>query len=75
MRRIQIKISESDYLRYNLGSQELKFTELVEKINLEFAKKSLIECNEIAQKAGLSEMTMEEIDAEIRAVRDAKNNS
>lgn len=40
-----------------------------------FAPKSLIEGNEIVQKTGLSEMTMEEIDAEIRAVRDVISNS
>lgn len=75
MRTIQIIISETDLQRYNLGNQEIKFTDLVEKISLEFARKSLLECNNIAQQAGLSRMTMDEINSEIKAVRDAKNNS
>ena len=75
MRTIQIKISETDFERYNLGNQtEMKFTELVEKISLEYTRKSLLECNEIADKVGLSKLTLDDINAEIKAVRDAKNN-
>ena len=74
MRTIQVKVSETDFEKYNLESEkEMKFTDLVEKISLEYARKALLECNEIAQKVGLSEMTMDEINAEIKAVRDAKN--
>ncbi|RDC65647.1 hypothetical protein [Adhaeribacter pallidiroseus] len=75
MRIIQIKVSETDFQKYDLGNgQEIKFSDLIEKVNLEYARKALIECNEIAQEAGLSEMTLDEINAEIKAVRDAKNH-
>jgi len=33
----------------------------------------LVACNKIAQKNGLSEMTLDEINTEIRAARNAKN--
>ena len=75
MRTVQIKVSETDFQRYNLGSGEIKFTDLVEVIKQEYARQALLECNEIAEKVGLSKMTMEEINAEIKAVRDAKANS
>ena len=75
MRTVQIKISETDFQRYKLGSGEIKFTDLVEVIKQEYARQALLECNEIAEKVGLSKMTMEEINAEIKAVRDAKTNS
>ncbi|WP_158858833.1 hypothetical protein [Lunatibacter salilacus] len=75
MRTVQIKVSESDFKKYNLGSEEIKFTDLVELISREYARKSLLDCNEIAKQVGLSKMTMEEINAEIRAVRDAKTDS
>ena len=76
MRTIQIRVSESDFQKYNLGSgDEIKFSDLIEKVNLEYARNALMECNQIAQQAGLSEMTLEEINAEIKAVRDAKNHS
>ena len=75
MRTVQIKISETDFRKYNLGSGEIKFTDLVEMISREYARKALLECNEIAKQVGLSQMTMDEINAEIKAVRDAKTHS
>ncbi len=75
MQTIQVKISDSDFQRYQFNNSEIKFTDLVDKISLEFARQSLLECNAIAEKVGLSNMTLEEIDAEIKAVRDAKANS
>lgn len=75
MRTVQIKISETDFQKFNLGSGEIKFTDLVELISREYARKALLACNEIALQVGLSEMTMDEINAEIKAVRDAKTHS
>jgi hypothetical protein len=75
MRTLQIKVSETDFRKYNLESGEIKFTDLVDLISREYARKSLLECNEIAEQVGLSKMTMDEINAEIQAVRDAKNHS
>jgi hypothetical protein len=75
MRTVQIKISETDFQKYNLGSMEIKFTDLVEMISREYARKALLECNQIAEQVGLSKMTIEEINAEIKSVRDAKTHS
>ena len=75
MRTVRIKISETDFQKYNLVGGEIKFTDLVEMISREYARKALLECNEIAEKVGLSKMTMDEINAEIKAVRDAKAHS
>lgn len=75
MRTLQIRVSESDFQRYNLGDREIKFTDLVDSINREYARKAILESNELAEKYGLSKMTLDEINAEINAVRDAKNNS
>lgn len=75
MRTIQIKLSETDFLKYNFGSKEVKFTDLVDLISDEYAKKALLKCNSIANEAGLSKLTMDEINAEIKAYRNAKNNS
>ena len=75
MRTIQISISENDFQKYNFGSSEIKFADLVELISREYAKKALLESTEIAEQVGLSKMTMDEINAEIKAVRDAKNKS
>jgi hypothetical protein len=75
MQTIQIKISNTDFQKYNFGSKELKFTDLVDLISGEYARKALLECNEIAEQEGFSKMTMDEINAEINAVRDAKTHS
>lgn len=75
MRTVQIKVSETDFQKYNLGSSEIKFSDLVDLISREYARKALLECNSIAEKEGLSKMTMDEINAEINAVRNAKNHS
>jgi len=72
MRNIQLKISESDFQKYKLDKEEIKFTDLVEKISLEYARKAVLQCNQIAKEKGLSEMTLEEINAEINAVRNRK---
>lgn len=75
MRTLQIKVSETDFKKYNLGSEEIKFTDLVDLISREYARKALLECNAIAEQEGLSKMSMDEINAEIKAVRDAKTHS
>ena len=75
MRTVQIRVSETDFQKYNLGGAEIKFVDLVETISREYARKAVLECNQIAEQVGLSNMTMDEIDAEINAVRNAKNHS
>lgn len=74
MQTIQIKISNTDFKKYNFGNEEIKFTDLVDLISKEYARKALIECNKIAENEGLSEMTLDEINAEINAARNAKAN-
>ncbi len=44
--------------------------DLKEKISLEYAKAALRKCHKSAKKTGLSNMTMDEINAEVQAVRD-----
>lgn len=76
MKALEILISEKDSKQYNLNNKkQIKFPEFVERINLEFARQSLLRCNEIAKEVGLSEMTLEEINAKIQLVRDTKNNN
>lgn len=70
MKTIKIRVSDTDYQRYNLDNeQEMKFSDLVEPMSLEYARKALFDCNQIAQQAGLADMTMEEINEEVQATR------
>ena len=75
MQTLQIKISDGDKERYRLQGSEIKFADLVDKISMEYARQALLECNRIAAASGLSNMSLEEINAEIKAVRDAKSHS
>ena len=75
MHTIQVKVSDTDFQRYKLDDGEIKFADLVDKISVEYSRKSLLECNEIAEQVGLSNMSLGEINAEIKAVRDAKAHS
>jgi hypothetical protein len=48
MKTIQVKVSEKDLEKYNLDSDPIiDFKLLVEKINLDFARKALEECQKI----------------------------
>jgi len=75
MRTLQVKVSETDFQKYNLENDKIKFTDLVNLISLEYARTALLECNKIAGEKGLSKLTIDEINAEIKAVRDAKTRS
>lgn len=62
--------------RYNLQkATEIKFSHLIEKIKIELARNAILESNSIADKVGLSEMSLDDINNEIIDVRNAKNNS
>ncbi len=50
MPTVLIKVSETDYQKYNLEKEEIKFTNLVEKINREHTRKALLACDEIVEK-------------------------
>jgi|AntRauMFilla1563_2_1112583.scaffolds.fasta_scaffold00337_7 hypothetical protein len=71
MKTISLKIKPEDASRYGLEEiSSLKFDELVSKITADFTKEALLKAQSIAEKTGLSKMTLEEIDQEIKAVRD-----
>ncbi len=73
MKTLSISISEFDFDKFGIKKEKLTFVELVELINKELMRQNLDKCVQLAQKHGLSQMTMDEIDEEVRAVRNAKN--
>ncbi len=74
MRTLTIAISESDYTRFDLPGDALMFTDLVNVVSRELTRQNLNKSVELAEKYGLSAMTMDEITAEVNAVRrDAAN--
>jgi hypothetical protein len=73
MRTINILISELEYKKFGISKDKLTFSEFVELISRELMRQNLERCQELAQKYGLSSMTMDEITEEVKAVRNAKS--
>jgi predicted CopG family antitoxin len=69
MRTLNISISDLEYNKFGLKAEKLSFSEFVEIIAGELSKQTLDECVELAEKYGLSKMTMGEITEEVKAVR------
>jgi hypothetical protein len=59
----------------NLGikNENITFTEFKELVKREVMQKNLNNCLALAEKVGLSSMTINEINEEIKLVRNAKN--
>jgi hypothetical protein len=73
MRTLNISISDLEFNKFGIKKDNLTFTEFVELISRELMRQNLNKCVELAEKYGLSTMTMDEINEEVKAVRDAKN--
>ena len=75
MKTIKISISELEFNKFGLQSTDFTFSEWVDIISRELAKQRLEQSIELAEKYGLSNMTMDEITEEVKAARkNAKNN-
>lgn len=75
MRTLNISISDIEFNKFGIRKDSLTFTELVELISRELMRQNLNKCVELAEKYGLSSMTMDEINEEVKAVRNAKNRN
>jgi hypothetical protein len=76
MRTLNVSISDIEYSKFGIKNDNLSFTDFIEIVSRELSKQNLSKCIELANKYGLSKMTMEEITDEVKAVRqDAKNRN
>lgn len=75
MKNLNVAINDFEYEKLGLTTDSVPFDELKEKISIEYAREALIKCNQIATQTGLSQLTLDEINAEINAVRNAKNSN
>jgi len=69
MRTLSIAISDIEYRKFGISSERLNFTDFIEMIRKELVRENLNRSVELAEKYGLSSMTMEEITNEVKAVR------
>ncbi|MCF8254867.1 MAG: hypothetical protein K9J84_09850 [Bacteroidia bacterium] len=76
MRTLNISISDLEYNKFGIKNESLTFTEIIELVSKELTRQNLNKCIELADKYGLSTMTMDEISNEIKEVRnDAKSRN
>ncbi len=69
MQTLKISISDIEFKKFGFKSNNLSFSELLEIVDKEFAKNTLRESVELAEKYNLSKMSMEEITNEVNSVR------
>lgn len=71
MKTLSVSVPDADFAGLGLKSTTFTFAELMDIIRRETARKLLRETVALAEEHGLSGMTMDEIDAEVRAVRES----
>jgi hypothetical protein len=69
MRTINISISDIEFSKFGIKSENLNFTEFIELVTKELTRQNLNKSLELAEKYGISKMTMEDITNEVKAVR------
>jgi hypothetical protein len=76
MRTLNISISDIEFNKFGIKTDKLNFTDLIDLVSKELTRQNLNKCLELAEKYGLSKMTMNEITNEVKAVRsNAKNRN
>ena len=75
MKTLNIAISDLEYGKFGIPSEQLNFTDFIDIIGRELMRQNLNSSVALAEKYGLSSMTMEDITNEVRAVRNAKSGN
>jgi hypothetical protein len=75
MRSVNVQLSDFEFKQLGLDKNNLSLSELFDIIGKKITKQTLEKSIQLANKYGLSKMSMKEIDDEVKAHRDAKNNS
>ena len=74
MKTLNITISDLEYNKFGMKKDKLSFSEFVDIVNKEVTKQALNRSVHLAERYKLSKMTMDEISAEVKTVRNAKSN-
>lgn len=69
MRTISIDISDLEFQKFGLKSDRLSFSDFVDIVSRELSRQNLAKTVELAERYGLSDMTMNDISNEVKAVR------
>ncbi len=69
MRTLNIEISDIEFEKFGLKNEQLSFTYFIDMVSREISRQNLKKSIELAERYGLSNITMDEISAEVKAVR------
>jgi hypothetical protein len=72
MKTISVQMSDVEYSALGLSKNVFFFSEIANLIEQQVARQALRRSVDLAEKNGLSSMTMDEINTEINAVRQCK---
>jgi hypothetical protein len=76
MRTLNISILGIEYNKFGIKNDNLTFTDFIDLVSKELDHQNLAKCVAVAEKYGLSKMTMGEITNEVKIVRsNAKNRN
>ena len=76
MKTLNISISDLELDKSGIKKDKISFSEFVDLVSKELTRQTLNKCVELAEKYGLSKLTMDEITKEVKAVRkNAKNRN
>jgi hypothetical protein len=75
MRTLKISLSELECSKFGIQNEQLTFSDLVDLVSRELSMQALNNSVQLAERFGLSNLTMDNITNEVKAVRkDAKDN-
>ncbi len=74
MRTLNVSISDIEYNKFGLKEDKFTFTDFIDIVSKELTRQNLSKCVELADKYGISKMTMDDITNEVKAVRKKAKN-
>lgn len=75
MRTVTVRMPDEDFKRLGISSESISIDELMDILHRDATIQAMMSSYALSRKQGLPELTMEEIDEEVKAVRaDAKRD-
>ena len=76
MRTLKVSISDLEFNKFGIKTEVLNFTDIIELVSKELARENLNKSLELAEKFGLSSLSIDDISNEVKIVRvQAKNRN
>jgi predicted CopG family antitoxin len=76
MKTLTISVSDLELNKFGIKKEQLSFSEFVDIVSKELVRQNLSKSIELAEKYGLSKLSMEDITKDVKAVRgNAKKHS